>query len=112
MKAKKQTEISDTFTLPPERFQYSNGTVTDASVTCNFTAVLQPAEPQLHQPGAFWEADEINLYIKDYFHKRGHADIDFDSDWVQENLDDIHEAIDEHCTLQAQNDEPNIQGDE
>ena len=103
MRAKKPTELEGTFTLPAHlEFRCF-------PVECKFTAEWQPPEPQLHQDEGYWEPETVCLFCDT---SKSIISINHEGGWYKENLDEIHEAIDEYCNLQAQNDEPNIQGDE
>jgi len=106
MRAKKPTELEGTFTLPAHlEFRCF-------PVECKFTAVWDDPEPEVGIPEGHWLTNDYELTVKDYAGDDLTLVIGCESAWHKATDDAIFEAIDEYCTLQAQDDEPNIQGDE
>ena len=97
----KNKAFTGTFTLP-DTLQFDN-----RPVHCEFTAKWQPPDPEVGDREGWWEADGFRLSYLSHcelpasIDSGGHLNtkniIDFDCQWVQDNLDEIRVAITRWC---------------
>ena len=106
----KNKTFTSTFTLP-DTLQFNK-----RPVHCKFTAVWQPPDPEVWWEG-WWEAENIELERDSNIHNdipsiiSYKIAIKFDSDWVQNNLDEIRTAISEWCDENYSNTDIDARGD-